>query len=306
VRHQVTRLREADVHVEVLAFRGKANPLRYLEAARRLRRVYRSQSFDVIHAHHGQSALITLGGHTSALVATFHGSDLQGLSGTGRRFSYVGYLLPRLSRIIARLADEVIVVSHHMARYLSRPDYHVIPAGIDMDLFSPMPKRDARRRCGLPLDRRLVLFVGDPLNPIKRYELARDSVALLQDTTDVELIVCCGVPQNQMPLYMSACDVLLVTSTHEGSPNAVKEALACNLPVVSTAVGDVPERLAGIEGCLVVDDSLPEAIADGVASVLESRPEIDGRSSVRSLDERVLAQQVIDVYRQAIARRRGK
>lgn len=93
---------------------------------------------------------------------------------------------------------------------------------------------------GLPSDGRVALFVGDPARPEKRYWLAQKTVNLLVSRIQVELIVASSGPYEQVPLYyMNACDALLLTSSHEGSPNAVKEALACNLPVVSVDVGDV-------------------------------------------------------------------
>src|SRR5207302_2384469 len=107
------------------------------------------------------------------------------------------------------------------------------------------------------LDRRLILFAASPKNPVKRYPLAESAVARLDRRYRAELVVAAGIAPDKMPLYMNACDALLVTSTHEGSPNVVKEALACNLPVVSADVGDVADRISKIEGCALCDSDDP-------------------------------------------------
>ena len=135
--------------------------------------------------------------------------------------------------------------------------------------------------------------------PVKRYPLAKQSVELMQDG-NVEMIALSDVPHNQMPLYLNACDVLLLTSLHEGSPTIIKEALACNLPIVSTNVGDVGERVRTVEGCIVCEDDQPETIAEGLRKVLTLGHRIDGRRSVLELDEQIMTQKLSSVYRAAL------
>jgi glycosyltransferase involved in cell wall biosynthesis len=106
-----------------------------------------------------------------------------------------------------------------------------------------------------------------------------------------------------VPVYLNACDAFVFTSNQEGSPNVVKEALACDLPVVSVAVGDVPLRLSGVEGCEVCADERPQTIAAALERVLRRGGRVEGREAVRSLDERVLTDTLIDVYRTVVHRR---
>ena len=113
------------------------------------------------------------------------------------------------------------------------------------------------------------------------------------------MVVARGVLHEHMPLYMNACDLLLLTSMHEGSPNVVKEALACNLPVLSTAVGDVPQRIKGIGGCAIVPAE-PGAIAAALQTTLQRHERVASRQTIQPLDERSLTEQVIAVYQQAI------
>jgi teichuronic acid biosynthesis glycosyltransferase TuaC len=148
-----------------------------------------------------------------------------------------------------------------------------------------------------------VLFVGRPNQARKRFALAKESVDILNRTQPAELVTAWSVQHVEIPYYMAACDAMVFTSMQEGSPNVVKEALACDLPVVSVAVGDVQERLAGIEGCEVCRDERPEAIAAALERVLRRNRRVDGRATVAHLDETLLTQKVIAIYESVLGRR---
>ncbi len=298
VVNQVNSLKEAGVNVSVFNFLGHKNPLNYLRAIINFRRL-NFEDYDLVHAHHGQSGIVALSQKSLPVVVTFHGSDLQGIFNKRGHVTLQGRILQFVSRTVARLADEIIIVSEHMSSTLPPRRYHVIPAGIDIKLFSPMPIAEARAMLGLPSDRHLVLFVGNPARTEKRFWLARESVEILRDhyKDDAELIAVHGISNEKMPVYMNACNVLLLTSLSEGSPTVLKEALACDLPVVSVDVGDVRQRIAGIKGCTVCKDSRPATMAQALYSVLKSPQRISGREAVQELDERFLVEKVIDVYK---------
>jgi glycosyltransferase involved in cell wall biosynthesis len=154
----------------------------------------------------------------------------------------------------------------------------------------------------LPADERLVLFVGNPQQARKRYDIAKHAVDLLNERLPARLVVAWGTAHTEIPIYMSACDALVFTSMQEGSPNVVKEALACNLPVVSVPVGDVEQRIGGVEGCELCPDSSPESIASALERALRRGKRVDGRRSVEHLSETAITEQVIDVYRLALSR----
>lgn len=303
VQH-VEQMRAAGLEVEVFGFRGSKSPLNYFKAWRGLRRTHDLRRFDIVHGHFGQSGAVAWP-CPPPLIMTFHGSDLQGVVGADGRYSRSSGLLRKISRYAARRAAENIVVSRRLAPFLpatARPA-HVIPLGVDFERFAIVPRDEARRRLQLDIHKRLVLFAASPTNAVKRFELARQAVGQT-DLPDVELVTLTGQSHDRVALYMCACDALVLTSVHEGSPTVVKEALACNLPIVSVDVGDVRERLEAVAGCFICDPT-PETLAAGLAMVLETPQRLETRGQMEELDERRVVQRIEQVYRAAIERRRA-
>ncbi len=296
---QVDFLRRAGVEVEVFFFRGAKNPVNYLRAWWRFVRRYRRRhiEYDLVHAQFGQAALIPWPKRLP-LVITFHGTDILGQLAPDGQMTAQGKLLVWLGRTAARFADAVIIVSEEMRRKLpaSMP-LRVLPTGVDLGSLPSVTREEARRRLGLPPDERLALFVGDPHNPLKCYAQAQRAIEVLDQRLPTRLILGWGRPHQEILVLMHACDVLVVTSLQEGSPTIVKEALACNLPIVSVAVGDVVQRLHGVAGCEVVSDRRPETIAAALERTLRRRARVKGREAVEQLDEAVLADRLIGIYR---------
>jgi teichuronic acid biosynthesis glycosyltransferase TuaC len=301
IKRQAEFLMSAGVDVDVFPFKGAKNPLKYLKAWWQLQRKLRHNSYDLIHAQFGQSGLLALP-KSLPMVVTFRGSDLLGtISDRTGRHLLASTIHQFLSRLVAARADAVILVSEHMKSQLSPSiETHVIPSGIDFDFFHPTEKKLARQQLGLPQDEKLILFVGRPTQARKRCYLAEQAVEVLNRSTPAKLIVAWRVPHADIPLYMSACDALVFTSMQEGSPNVVKEALACDLPVVSVQVGDVASRIGQIEGCEVCEDEKPDTIAAALARVLQRDARIKGREAVKCLDENVTTARVLNIYRSVL------
>jgi teichuronic acid biosynthesis glycosyltransferase TuaC len=306
IARQAEFLKREGVHVDVVPFRGARSPRNYFAAWKEVRRRVAAGSYDLVHAQFGQSGITALP-KSIPLVVTFRGDDLEGIIGESGRYIPSGWLLRLISREVARRADAVIVVSEHMKRYLpGSVSAHVMPSGIDLALFRPEPRDLVRQRLGLPLDRRLVLFVGNPALARKRYILAQAAVEQVNRQIPTQLLVGWEMQHQQIAELMNACDALVLTSMQEGSPNSVKEALACNLPVVAVPVGDVPSRLDGVQGCELCPDDQAETIAAGLARVLHRGSRINGRAAVQSLDERILTQRLIDIYRSILPARKSR
>jgi teichuronic acid biosynthesis glycosyltransferase TuaC len=305
---QAEYLRLAGVDVDVFDFRGGGNPFHYLRAWIKLQKHLVNLKYNLIHAQFGQSGLLAIFPKRLPLVVTFRGSDVRGIVGASGRYTLNGYILQFLSQVVARLADQAIVVSESLIPLLPYREYQIIPSGLDLSLFKPASKEIARQRLSLIQNEFIVLFSGSKKEPRKRYSLAQQVIDILLndtiDTMNIRLLVLDSVAHSDVPLYMNACDVLLSTSLHEGSPNMIKEALACNLPVVSTDVGDVRERIGNIEGCEVCANDHPETIAVALKRVLSRGQRINGRQAVLELDEKLLTQKVIQVYHRAIQKKK--
>lgn len=239
-------------------------------------------SYDLIHANYGLTGPAALAQPTKKVVLSLWGSDLYG------RYAPV-------SKLCARLADAVIVMSEEMAAAVPT-DCHVIPHGVDFDLFRPIDHSMAQSELGWNPDRSHVLFPYAKTRPEKDFPLAERVVDAASEQVDgeVELHVVHDVAHERMPVYMNAADVLLLTSEHEGSPNSVKEALACGLPVISTDVGDVRERLSGVSPS-GVGQTTAELTAE-LVSVLDQGTRSNGREQARDLSLEQMAHRIDEVY----------
>jgi glycosyltransferase involved in cell wall biosynthesis len=142
-----------------------------------------------------------------------------------------------------------------------------------------------------------VLFVGNERRPEKRLDLASRVMDLVQQTMPASLLVADGVAHEEMPHYMNAADALLLTSRAEGSPAVVREALACNLPVVSTDVGDVRRWIEGVEGCCVCATGAPGELASALSAVLRRGGRCNGRQVAERGSEAATAERIEAVYR---------
>ena len=306
---QVGFLRKAGVDVEVFFYRGEWRLWRYAKAAWALRKKVRRNSYDLVHARFAQAGLIAAAQRTLPFVVTYGGTDVLGRRNAQGRLLLRGVIQRLVACRVARLAAANIVVASHLARALGVAEAHVVSSGIDLDLFRPIDRDEARRRLDLPLEQNLVLFVGDPKDPRdkKRYSLARRVIDRATGSyPDIHLVAVHNHPHTAMPLFMNAADVLLFTSRSEGSPNVVKEALACNLPVVSVDVGDVRTRLSGIEGCVVSATDDPDRLAQGLLQVLDRGRRIEGRRAVEHLGGLSVAEAMVDVYKQVLDVRRNR
>jgi len=302
---QAAALRDAGVKVDMLAFRSKGNPVNHYNAWCKLRQMMQENRYDLIHGQFAHSLIPAQFQFRLPMVVTFRGSDALGIVGPQGKYTLKGWVFQAVGQLVSLRASAVIAVSEAIGKKLWRKDYTVIPSGLDLEQFAPIPRDDARHQLGWPVDRPIVLFAALQIHdPRKRYTLAQASVeqAAKQLGREVELRVVSGVAPEQMPLYLNAGDVLLLTSKHEGSPNVVKEALACNVPVVSVDVGDVRERLEGVHSCHLCEDDSAAAIAEALVPLLREPQRSDGREKVSVLAEPLLAQQVITVYKKVLGR----
>ena len=289
VEDQVEALRRRGLELDVLFIDGRKSKVNYLWGTFRMWWYLLRRRYDLIHAHYSLSGIVARLQPFLPVVVTYHGSEL------GVR---TDHWLFRLSRAVAPLFQQVIVVAPHMKALLDGSNVTVIPCGIDLDKIRPIPVTQARQQLGLPLDKPLVVWVGDHRRAEKRYSMMEQAVDLVRrDVPEVELVLVSGQPYDVVPVYMSACDVLGLTSAHEGSPMVIKEAMACNLPIVSVDVGDVASVIGETEHCYLVE-STPEAVAEKLRLVLSNRQRTNGRSTIGPLESDTIAGRIVEVYKQ--------
>jgi teichuronic acid biosynthesis glycosyltransferase TuaC len=294
VRQQAEQLRQFGHRVDVVYILGFRSKLNYLKGTLEVLRKTSRVAYDVVHAHYGLSALPAWFRLQAPLVITMHGGDILGTS-------FESFC----SRGVSRFADAVIVVSEEMRSRLSGV---VIPCGVDLNVFRPYDRDEARARLGWPKDKYLILFPFDPARPVKRYDLAKAAVErVVQEGVDAELVAVFSVENCEMPWYYSAADAMLLCSNREGSPTSVKEALACNLPVVATDVGDVQEIMRGVAGTRICTQEVSD-IACNLRETLDmSRSgEFEGRAAMVRYDQTRTVEKIISVYNDVLLRFRTR
>jgi teichuronic acid biosynthesis glycosyltransferase TuaC len=267
-----------------------------------LRRCLAERPVDVVHAHYSYVGAVARTQWRVPVVVTFHGDDLLGSPSIDGRITPVSRVIAAAGVVLGHCVDGVIVQNEEMARRLRRDDVDVIPHEVDLECFRPTDREEARRELGLDAQRPYVLFAANPSWPRKNFPVADAAVGILRRSDpDVDLVVVHREPQPRLALYMSACDVLAFPTWQEGSPNVIKQAMACNMPIVATDAGDIPEIIGSTEGCHVVEP-VPDAFAAAIGQELRRRRRTDGRQAVADLTPDRVAARVAAVYDRTLRR----
>jgi glycosyltransferase involved in cell wall biosynthesis len=297
VADQVRCLRESGVQVELVCVdRAGRGRRAYRELGAAVRRAVAAAAPDLVHVMYGgvMADVVTRTVRDRPVLVAFCGSDLLGARathGVARWSERYGVLA---SARAARRAAGMTVKSRNLFDALPSgvgDRTWIVPDGVDLARFRPLDRRRCRQAIGLDADATHVLFPAAPNRPEKRYALAAAAVGRLES---VELQTLGRVRHDDVPLWINAADAVLLTSLYEGSPNVVKEALACNVPVVSVDVGDVRERIAGVDGCFI-GSAEPEALAAGLRQALP-RERTAGRERVQEVSLERINARLLDIY----------
>ena len=303
VAREVNALERAGVEVQVEPIAGARGEWDYFAARNRIADAIRRFRPDLVHVHFGYSQVATAF-LDRPFVVTLYGDDINGESTGHGSVTLKSRLGIVVTTSLGRQARRIIVQSEAMRRRLParlRPRAVILGSGVDDEHFSPAPASEARRRLGIASSDLVLGFVNSGRQPTKRLDLAeatRDE--LVRRGRAARLLVAESVPVEEIQWYYRAADVLLMTSDLEGSPNCVKEALSCGTPVVSVAVGDVPDLLTPPERGVIVERS-PQALATGVETVLERAPAARHSLLPSHLRASSVAQRLIEIYREVIA-----
>ena len=260
----------------------------YLKNIFKLRKFLRSDCFDIIHAHYSLSAIVASLSLFRPVIVSLMGSDVK----ENKRFK----IIIKLFSIF--FWDRLIVKSKDMARNIGDiKKISIIPNGVNLNKFKPLPMEKHQQHLKWDTQKRHILFAADPDRYEKNYKLAYEAFSKLK--SDIELHHLSNVPNDIMPMYYSAADLVLLTSLWEGSPNVIKEAMACNCPIVSTDVGDVKEVIEKTDGCYICSFE-SEDVAEKIKLALVFGKRTKGRERIRPLDDRIVAKKLINIYKEAI------
>ena len=262
----------------------------YLSNITKLSKFIKKGDYDIVHSHYSFCGIVSALATKKPVVCSLMGSDVKE-SGLWR-FIIKYFIMHKWGKTIVKSVD--------MKTELGIDTVEVIPNGVDLELFKPLDKNDCRKELGWDIGKKIILFAADPKRPEKNFSLAKKATETL-NIQDVELKVVYPVPHKDIPIYLNATDLLLSTSLWEGSPNIVKEAMACNCPIVSTNVGDVKWLLDGVEGCFITTND-PKDVADKINKALNIKGKTRGRDKLISLglDSEHIAKKIIKVYEEVI------
>jgi glycosyltransferase involved in cell wall biosynthesis len=301
IKREQDALRALGVRADVLVVRGYASRLAYPAATIRLVRAITSRGYRIVHAYGGESALAASVARRGPLVVTYLGSDLLGAATERGGVSIAWRGRRRVMRAGSRLPRRTITRSAQMEAALPaavRRRNSVLPAGVDETVFRPMSRQEARATLGWPADERVVLYASNPAVPGKRYRLAAEAVEA-SGLANTRLHVLDGVAPGDVPIAMNAADCLLFSSAREGSPNVVKEAVMCNLPVVATRAGDIDLTLDGVEPSWICGDDAAE-LGAALIECLTSPTRSNGRAHAGRLTAHSVAERIVAVYEDAL------
>ncbi|MAT41897.1 MAG: hypothetical protein CL609_06115 [Anaerolineaceae bacterium] len=285
VKDQIEELQKLGLLVDVKIIDRKRK-LNYLLAAWDVfKESFGFQKYDLIHGFYGHCGLIACCQFRLPVVVTFRGSDI------------LTFKDGILGQIAARFARKIIVMSDEMKKKSFRSDAVILPFGVNLDVFFPTDYIEARSSLNLSSDFRYILFPYDPKRSVKRFDLIQDIVNNVNNQGyPTKLLVVSDQPPHKVAEYMNACDVLVLVSDHEGSPMAVREAMACNLPIVSVDVGDVKALLEGVDNCYLTSQDVNEVTMKIIQSFIKGT-RTNGWNKIRPYSNQAVSQSVVELYK---------
>lgn len=255
----------------------------YIKFIRNLIKKIKETHPDIVHAHYGFCGLCANMQRMVPVVTTYHGSDIHSK----------GWKLA-LSKISIRLSAHNIFVSKKLLSISGAhgPKVSVVPCGIDLSAIYSIPRNEAKERLNRPSP--FVLFSGSFGNSVKNSKLA---MAAMEKVPGVELVQLEGFSRQEVNLLMNAASCLLMTSHREGSPQVIKEAMACGTPIVSVDVGDVRNVMGETEGCYLGKYDADD-LAEKIKKAMAFEGKTDGRQRVIDLgfDNNDIAKNIVSIY----------
>jgi glycosyltransferase involved in cell wall biosynthesis len=297
-RSQGESLKRKGTHLDFFSIKGRGIK-NYFKHIFILKNFLKKNKYDIIHAHYGLCGLISVLTFTKVpIVVSFMGSDLYGDPDYKGKRRLSDFVFIFFNLLLQFRVDFIIVKSKILAEHvIKKKKMQIIPNGVDFDFFKPIEKSKAMKELSISdKKKKYILFLGDRSHPRKNFPLVEKA---LQRLSDVELLSPFPVLVEKVPLYLNTADVLVLTSFKEGSPNVIKEAMACNCPIVSTDVGDVREVIGSTMGCYITSFE-PEDVAEKLKLALAFGQRTDGRDNIKHLENGIIAEKISKIYESVV------
>ena len=266
----------------------------YISIYKNLKKFLRQKDFDLIHAHYSLIGTITLlARKKEKVVVSFMGSDVY----------FNGFIFKFARWFVLKKADHIIVKSDTLLKKLpQQKNISVIPNGINMELFRPVDKAKAKEEVGWNQDKVHILFPAGKNRYEKNYPLAEQAITELGKKYPVALHLLEHIAPDEVPIFLNAADIVLLTSRWEGSSNVTKEAMACNTVVVSTDVGDAGELFRNLAGYFTTNHSVEDVVVklEQAVAFCKENSSTQGRQRIldAGLDDATMAKKLYKVYMQ--------
>jgi glycosyltransferase involved in cell wall biosynthesis len=304
MKRQLKSLLDIGVHIDLEYLGDISNPFVFYRSLRKTRQM--APKYDLIHSPYGSGCGYLVSKVNGPKIVTLRGSDLYGCEPSQLKAKFRDYISLRMTNMCLTEFSLIIVMSHAMKRMLCnelQEKTEVIPDGIDFDEFFPISREEARWGLGKKdqAQRWILYYPGLTLNDSnKRPSLARAAFDIVKKYVhDAQLIEIVDIPPARMNLMFNAGDVVLLTSIHEGWPNVIKEAMACNVPFVSTNVSDLTEIVSSSPGCYVAEIDTTEELAAGILRAFDTVDKYgrqDLRKNIEFLKTTYVANRLKQIY----------
>jgi len=303
-------LKMAGVHIDYIYFTERKNPINCFKASLRLRKMVKQNGYDLVNQYWGGlSSLFASFFCPCPYVLSLMGSDLYGQYKSNGTKTWKGRMLCFFSQLTCFFATGVIVMSENMKRKLwtiARKKAIVIPEGISSGVFYPIDSEIARRHLSWD-DNQLKILFFPSIAYVKNTPLAQAAFKKTKEILpSVDLFLAKDIPHAELVWYYNAADVLLLTSYHEGSNNSLKEALACNLPIVTVNVGDATERLENVYPSEVVKSHDAQDLAEKMVKILEERKRSNGSLIIPEVELGNVALRIVAFYKSLLKQPKAK
>jgi len=259
----------------------------YLKNVPRMRKFIKNGGYDIIHAHYSFTGILASFTSDLPMIVSLMGSDL-----------HISRLMTFVTSLFCKYRwRKVIVKTEQMKEIVNFNNVSVIPNGVDLDIFKPVAREEALEKINNDGEKKIILFVSDVNRKEKNFKLAQDAVCMLK-RDDVVLLPVENVDHSQIKWYLNACELLLLTSLREGSVNIIKEAMACNVKVVSTKVGDVEKNMKDVPG-YYLSGFETSSVAENINKALNYSGPVEGRKKIieLGLDSSTINNRIFQLYK---------